>query len=603
MEANTTTPAMHKRLVSTDGIIAMSNWVRAITTSGDFQRYQEYLELDPSKPAPVLKKKPITSKSDTYDRQTLELDVLNQKLKELNIRKIYAEEQKVCDVELKASKKIKVNLNYAQIPDPNGQPGATINGPTFTLSGIQQKLDLLVAITECESEIKSLKEKHKQEIAILEETQKAEENFNKELEHIQNRHLKALNTIRTSKWMDDYWRETTKNCRSMQELMEMVRVVSRGIDDTDTRSGWRTEYTRIQGTIYEGVNQLFVDFKKLEDGFGIAYPNSPLGSEERREIIRLVVDKLQQALSPMIKDDQVCGYVLSNLMEEVRQNRSQSIVDIPALRAKYTAALAQYVNKRKSMGLEVDEESSSQPSLKQLGPGKPAAKSKGTPTQGPKKPVPPKPTDGRIYTWCPYHFKWEQRKSADKCHFATLCTHIKPTETRNAHERNCPLKESCPCAPKKPTTGSGPRGNPKGQKRGQDDLEKELEMAERRVQQLKDQKNAKHQKINSCKEPEDSLMVLDDDDGSEGKPSPKGHWWASVQQRLNLKELDSAVESEEKNSKSGGSDSQNEVVDVDAMDVDVDEPNCGASMSSAKGVGSTNERTGGTSTTADTGAT
>ncbi|KAJ3064242.1 hypothetical protein HDU99_004527, partial [Rhizoclosmatium hyalinum] len=302
----------------------------------------------------------------------------------------------------------------------------------------------------------------------------------------------------------------------------------------------------------------------------------------------------------MIKDDQVCGYVLSNLMEEVRQNRSQSIVDIPALRAKYTAALAQYVNKRKSMGLEVDEESSSQPSLKQLGPGKPAAKSKGTPTQGPKKPVPPKPTDGRIYTWCPYHFKWEQRKSADKCHFATLCTHIKPTETRNAHERNCPLKESCPCAPKKPTTGSGPRGNPKGQKRGQDDLEKELEMAERRVQQLKDQKNAKHQKINSCKEPEDSLMVLDDDDGSEGKPSPKGHWWASVQQRLNLKELDSTVESEEKNSKSGG---QNEVVDVDAMDVDVDEPNCGASMSSAKGVGSTNERTGGTSTTADTGAT
>ncbi|KAJ3071103.1 hypothetical protein HDU99_002505, partial [Rhizoclosmatium hyalinum] len=191
MEANTTTPAMHKRLVSTDGIIAMSNWVRAITTSGDFQRYQEYLELDPSKPAPVLEKKPITSKSDTYDRHTLELDVLNQKLKELNIRKIYAEEQKVCDVELKASKKIKVNLNYAQIPDPNGQPGATINGSTFTLSGIEQKLDLLVAITECESEIKSLKEKHKQEIAILEETQKAEENFNKELEHIQNRHLKA----------------------------------------------------------------------------------------------------------------------------------------------------------------------------------------------------------------------------------------------------------------------------------------------------------------------------------------------------------------------------------------------------------------------------
>ncbi|ORY20503.1 hypothetical protein BCR33DRAFT_750322, partial [Rhizoclosmatium globosum] len=314
---NTTT----RQLQATDGITAMTTWFKSMINSGNFTRWQEYLDTKPGSTGPNLQLKPIPSKKGLHATQGLEFQTLNDEMQELEIRKVYAEGNEKCEMDLFHTKAIKVNVTYALVNDPNDSTGATtIPGPIGRLNDVEKAVHVKEEIVKTQFKINQLKDKHKKQITEFEELQKAAETHNKERDHIINRMSKALNEMRSDKWMSKWWQDHTKECTTVQELFLKVHTIASGIKEIDTKSLWRSSETKLQGTYYHSVDQLFIDFKELWDTYESAYPNEPLNCEKRREMVVTAVDKLQQTLAPIIKDDAVSGHILSNLMNDIREN-------------------------------------------------------------------------------------------------------------------------------------------------------------------------------------------------------------------------------------------------------------------------------------------
>ncbi|KAJ3002662.1 UNVERIFIED_CONTAM: hypothetical protein HDU68_006106 [Siphonaria sp. JEL0065] len=190
-----------------------------------------------------------------------------------------------------------------------------------------------------ESELETIKEAQKNEIALLDDEIKAIDKFNKDLEFYKKEDSKAMTTARSNEWMDEFWRGIVQDCTSFTHIVTTLKETAKSFPEHDLWATLRTLKERINQRKYEDPEPLFEDGKRLWEQTKMVHSDKPESDFVYRDVNSVIKRKFRNVIADIVCNNSEYDYIWRDLGTELEHDRSSEI-SVPEMYKKYISTLS-----------------------------------------------------------------------------------------------------------------------------------------------------------------------------------------------------------------------------------------------------------------------